>query len=147
MSAPKDDFVEVLGKVFESIGTMTPDIAAVIEDHRKEIGAQKMHVTLGPDATPEGVKEQLESIERQMAAYRALPETIRLRAEIIELKEIIRKVGKLAQTDMKKWLVDRETGANEELYALKSELFGLTDIMSIDIKVAMDLARKEGIID
>lgn len=38
----------------------------VIEEHRKLIGADKFHVTLGPKSTPENLREELRKLRDSM---------------------------------------------------------------------------------
>ena len=45
----------------------------VIEEHRVKTGADNIRVTLGKDATPEGVATELEKIRLSVEEYNTFP--------------------------------------------------------------------------
>lgn len=110
----------------------------VIEAHRVEIGVKKVHVSLGPDATPETVATELKKVHQDMQRWEALPETLRLKAYIHRLKGVIHQLGDLASPDVR--TIDSET---PELRALRHEIFRLTDIIpDVDLKVDTAFAEE-----
>lgn len=79
-------------------GVENPEkIYAAVEEYRKEIGADKLHVSLGPKATPETVIAELKKIHSTMSEYHAIPESFTDHYKIKCLKERLSKIGKLSR--------------------------------------------------
>ena len=99
----------------------------VLEEHRRSIGAEKVHVTLGPDATPERLRGALADLRARSEAYGSFTEAERLAAEVARLRKLVSRLGDLAG--------DTRRGADERL----SEISDLTDMVA-DVDLDEDMA-------
>jgi hypothetical protein len=107
-------------------------IADVIEAHRQELKATHLSVTLGPDATPEGLDAALKDINRRSAAWAAYSELEREQAKVHRLRQVLRQVcGKTRQP--------LEGLSLEEYSARLRDIFGLTDLVA-DVDIENDTA-------
>lgn len=68
----------------------------VIEAHRQAIGASSVHVTLGPEATPEGLSQVLSDLRVQMDHYVSFPEALRRGAEVHRLRKLLDEISRTA---------------------------------------------------
>lgn len=75
---------------------MTKTFESIIEAHRVAVGAEKVHVTLGPDATPEGVEAGFAKLRQEAAAFEGFPVEERQLAFIARLRGTLRKIDGLA---------------------------------------------------
>lgn len=115
------------------------DMDRVIEEHRKAIGAKKLHVSLGECATPEGVKGELEKVHALMLEYAALPETIRLKAQIEGLLAKMREITRLCQRTVAD-ILDEPASERE----LRHSIFSIADMASaVDIEFALSFAADQ----
>jgi len=105
----------------------------VIEAHRQAIGAYRVGVTLGPDATPDGLAAALDGLRRTGAVYESFTELERERAKVHRLRSVLRQVNGLTKTPF-------EGLAPEEVKRRMSEIFGLTDLVP-DVDLERDTAR------
>ena len=64
-NSSEQDTKNIRDLVSRAFGEMTPEIAEVIEAHRIKIGAKHLHVSLGPNATAESIRAELEHIENE----------------------------------------------------------------------------------
>jgi len=111
-------------------------IDAVVEEHRIKAGASRLHVSLGPNATAESVRRELERCDAQMAQYAAIPEVVRLKARVKWLEDRIQEIGNLAVRDVTTFLDE-----SDEVRRIKSDIFSLTDcIPDADIPHAIAFA-------
>lgn len=111
---------------------MTLTIEDVIEAHRQLVGAQKVHVSLGPNATPENVASELaalhakitlfssfrrEELEAQIARLHRVLRDIALHVRRGETKEIIDTTDFVADFDVEKdmrWMFDQRVKRGDE---------------------------------
>lgn len=109
----------------------------VIEEHRLEVGAKAVHISLGPEATPEKLRDELSKQRDIFREWDAFPELLRAQAEMAQLKARLRRLGKLSQihiNDLEKESADAR--------ALRGKIFRETDIISMDISEAIEFCRK-----
>lgn len=92
---------------------MTATISDVIEAHRLAIGADRVHVSLGPKATPELVAKELAKLQAKSAIFAAFRLEEQLEAQIARLRGVISDVARhvrLGETDQilskTDWIVD-----------------------------------------
>jgi len=104
----------------------------VIEAHRQEIGASQVRVSLGPEATPEGLATALEGLRRTGAVYASFTEVERERAKVHRLRGVLRKVCGLTTSPI-------EGHTPEEGRRRMSEIFSLTDLVP-DVDLEGDIA-------
>lgn len=76
---------------------MTKTFDDVIEAHRLAVGAKKVHVTLGPEATPDGLEASLARSRQEAAVFGSFPIEERQLAFIARLRGTIRKIDRLAR--------------------------------------------------
>lgn len=110
----------------------------VIEEHRVKIGANRVHVSLGPDATPETLREELERQRKVGEEWNSFPIELRLRAEIEQLHERLRRICRLSQSDFREY----ET-QHPDVSALKKAIFRETDIIALNRSEAIAFCRKK----
>jgi hypothetical protein len=104
----------------------------VIEAHRQAIGASQLRVTIGPDATPDGLSAALEGLRRTGAVYASFTELEREQAKVHRLRGILRKVCGLTTSP-----IEGHTPA--EGRRRMSEIFSLTDLVP-DVDLEGDIA-------
>jgi hypothetical protein len=104
----------------------------VIEAHRQAIGASQVRVTLGPEATPDGLAAALEGLRRTGAVYVSFTELERERAKVHRLRGVLRNVCGLTTSPI---------GGHtpEEVQRRMSEIFALTDLVP-DVDLEGDIA-------
>lgn len=76
---------------------MTKTFEDVIEAHRLAVGAGSVHVTLGPEATPEKLEESFARVRKDAAAYNAFSVEERQEAFIARLRGTLGKIDHLAR--------------------------------------------------
>lgn len=76
---------------------MNAEIRDVIEAHRQAVGAESVHVTLGENATPEGLAKAFADIRVQTGLLDAFRPEERAQAEVKRLRKLLRKVDGLAR--------------------------------------------------
>lgn len=113
-------------------------LEGVIEQHRQNIGAERLHVCLGPKATPETLKVELERVQGKLAAFDAFPETTQLRAELAQAKDRLRQIGKLGQATVAE--IHDEHPATREL---RLKVFRLADFFALDLEAAIEFGNAE----
>ncbi|MCW3782911.1 hypothetical protein [Defluviimonas salinarum] len=64
----------------------------VIEEHRKAVGADKVHVSLGDEATPEGLRDVLAKTRVIGSRYAAYTDAEKAEAEVARLRDELRKI-------------------------------------------------------
>jgi len=69
----------------------------IIEEHRQAVGAESVRVTLGPEATPEGVRDAFENIRRSRERFESFTELERKQAHVARLKGAMRRALKHTQ--------------------------------------------------
>lgn len=104
----------------------------VIEAHRQTIGASRVGVSLGPEATPDGLATALEGLRRTGAVYASFSELERERAKVHRLRSVLRQVSGLTTTPLKGL-------APGEVQRRMSEIFALTDMVP-DVDLEDDIA-------
>lgn len=104
----------------------------VVEAHRRAIGASQVRVSLGPEATPDGVAAALEGLRRTGAVYAGFSELERERAKVHRLRGVLRKVCGLTTSPI-------EGLTPEEDRRRMSEIFSLTDLVP-DVDLEGDIA-------
>lgn len=75
---------------------MDAAIRDVIENHRREVGAKSVHVTLGENATAEGLAESFAEVRIQTGLYDAFREEEKRRAEVRRLRKLLQRIWGLA---------------------------------------------------
>lgn len=76
----------------------------VIEQYRQDMGADKVHISLGDNATPESLQEALNHIKEKNKEYYNIPLEIRLESEIMMLREKLNKLSKLGKSTFSEFL-------------------------------------------
>jgi hypothetical protein len=104
----------------------------VIEAHRQAICATQVRVSLGPEATPDGLATELQGLRRIGALYTSFTELERERAKVHRLRGVLRQVSGLTTTPL-------EGLAPEEVQRRMSEIFALTDMVP-DVDLEDDIA-------
>ncbi len=104
----------------------------VIEAHRQAIGAAQVRVSLGPEATPDGLAAALEGLRRTGAVYASFTELEREQAKVYRLRDVLRQVSGLTTTPF-------EGLPPEEVQRRMSEIFALTDLVP-DVDLEGDIA-------
>ncbi|PTX52623.1 hypothetical protein IQ03_03948 [Gemmobacter caeni] len=104
----------------------------VIEAHRQAIGAAQVRVSLGPEATPDGLAAALEGLRRTGAVYASFTELEREQAKVYRLSDVLRRVSRLTTTPF-------EGLPPEEVQRRMSEIFALTDLVP-DVDLEGDIA-------
>lgn len=69
----------------------------VIEEHRQAMGASSIHVSLGPEATPEGLQAVLAGLKAKGELYGSFSEAERRAAEVHRLRGLIDEISKTAR--------------------------------------------------
>lgn len=96
-----------------------------VEKYREEMGYKKLHVSLGPKATPENVVAELRKADSERAQYDAIPEIEKLKMQLDDAHEKIRELGKLAQSEVSN-IVDGTQ--HPDVTELKHKIFNLTEL-------------------
>lgn len=104
-------------------------IEQVIENHKNEIGAKVLHVSLGPNATPESVEESLRAVQEQINQYNAIPREIRLECEILELRKRLEQIDDIVREHCTMTLDEFRDPKNDKIVKMKSAIYALTDII------------------
>lgn len=121
---------------------MSESIDNVIEEFRQKRGLAKLHLTVGPDATPASIRNQLENMFAKDGLYYSIPENIRYEAQIQYLRDIISELAKLGKTNFAQFLSEQNT----ELGSIRSKINELTAIIpDVNIEYTLQYARKQGI--
>ena len=109
----------------------------VVEEYRQLIGADRVHVDYVPGVDPQALKRELSKVNDQFVEYDSYPETLRLKAEIDQLKGRLTRLSKLAQVDFR-------TAFDEpkEIRDLRHQIFTETDIISLNLSEALEFCRK-----
>jgi hypothetical protein len=119
--------------------TIMPDrtFDEVIEAHREEIGATRVRVMLGPEATPDGLASALAELRRTGAVYTSFSELERERAKVHRLHGVLGRVSGLTTTPF-------DGLSSEEVQSRMSEIFSLTDLVpDVDLEGDIDWMRAE----
>lgn len=116
----------------------------VIEDYQIKMGADKVHVDLGPEATPDGLMGELRKLAEKENKYNSFPEVAQLKAVIARYKERLSEIGKLGQVDIRKWIEDAENDTvNKKLIQLKTRINQLTDMFpDVDLERDIEFCEK-----
>jgi hypothetical protein len=104
----------------------------VIEEHRQAVGASKVNITRGPNATPEGVAGELREIRRRGALYESFTELEKEQAKVNRHRVSLRKIGQHCKSR-----IDQELTV-EELNERLSVIFQFTDLIA-DVSIELDL--------
>ena len=114
-------------------------VSDVIEDHRVMVGAARLHVSLGPNATPDALENALERIRLDTAIFEGFsPEelekakTERFKRDIMGLAKIAAKARSGSAQDMRAAL---------DKIALADDMFVDTDMVSDMVWIV--LSRKK----
>ena len=109
----------------------------VIEAHRQAIGASQVRVSLGPEATPDGLAASLEALRLTGAIYASFSELEREQAKVHRLRGVLRKVCGLTTTRFEGLPLD-------EVHSRMSAIFALTDLVpDVDLEGDIDWMRAE----
>ena len=76
---------------------MDAAIRDVVENHRREVGAVSVHVTLGDNATADRLAKSLAEARRQTRLYDAFREEEKRRAEVRRLRKLLQRIWALAR--------------------------------------------------
>lgn len=71
--------------------------ADVIEDHRVAIGAASVHVSLGPEATPENLAVELERLRRECDLFASFTVEEQLGAQVARLRALLDGIDRMAR--------------------------------------------------
>lgn len=104
----------------------------IIEAHRQAIGAAQVRVSLGPEATPDGLAAALEGLRRTGVVYASFTELEREQAKVHRLRDVLRQVSRLTTTPF-------DGISPEEVQRRMSEIFPLTDLVP-DVDLEGDIA-------
>ena len=104
----------------------------VIEAHRQAIGSAQVRVSLGPEATPDGLAAALEGLRQTGAVYASFTELEREQAKVHRLRGVLRQVSRLTTTPF-------DGISPEEVQRRMSEIFALTDLVP-DVDLEGDIA-------
>lgn len=104
----------------------------VMEAHRQAIGADQVRVSLGPDATPEGLAAALEGLRQTGTVYASFTELEREQAKVHRLRGVFRQMSGLTTTPV-------EGRPPEEVQRRMSEIFALTELVP-DVDLEGDIA-------
>lgn len=120
-------FDEMLGeqKLLPSQASERSEIDAVIEEHRVLVGAEKVHLSLGPGANPGNIKTALEEIRIKTNEYNSFSDLEKEQAKVARLRARISRICKLGKTDFEKY-----NEQHEDVTKLKREIFSLTDLVA-----------------
>ena len=120
-------FNEMLGeqKLLPNQASERSEIDAVIEEHKKLVGAEKVYLSLGPNANAENVKTALEEIRIKTKEYNYFSELEQEKAKVARLLAIIKSISKLGQTDFLEY-----DNQHKDVTKLKREIFNLTDLFA-----------------
>lgn len=119
-------------KLLPSQASERSEIDAVIEEHRQLVGAEKVHLSLGPDANAENIRSSLEEIRNKTKQYHEFSELEQEKAKVARLRARLSRICKLGQTDYRKF-----SEQHEDVTKLKREIFNLTDLIA-DIDLEKD---------
>lgn len=115
----------------------------VITEHQKIVGAGRISFTLGPESTPEGVREELNKLRIIQNAYDEFSDLEKEKAKVARLKRQLSKICKLSKTSIHDF-----ASQTKEVSKLKSEIFNLSDyFIDVDLDADMkwmELKRKNG---
>lgn len=100
-------------------------VYSAVEKYRQEMGFQKLHVTLGPDATPENVIAELRKYDLERFKYDDIPDVDKLRMQLEDAHKRISQLRKLAQSEVSD-LVDGTQ--HPDVTELKHKIFELTEL-------------------
>ena len=103
----------------------------VIEAHKNEVGAEKVHVTLGEGATPEGLAEELRKIREKGRLHASFTDLEIEQAKVARHKDTFSKITKLCQRNLTDVLSQREVD-----HRLGS-IFDLSDMIA-DVSLEQD---------
>ena len=106
--------------------------AEVIEGHRLAIGASQVRVSLGPEATPDGLAASLEALRLTGAIYASFTELEREQAKVHRLRGVLGEVSRLTTTPF-------DGLPPEEVQRRMSAIFDLTDLVP-DVDLDGDIA-------
>jgi hypothetical protein len=114
----------------------------VFEDHRTKVGAEYVSFTLGPEATPEGLAEVLETIRAVSARYNSFTDLEKKEAEVARLRSVMGETIRFAQ--------GHHDDSREELLQRLSKVFGKLDMVADvnldkDIKWMIEQREKKGL--
>lgn len=107
---------------------MAATMDEVLEKHRNETGALALHVTLGPEATPEGIDAVLTKLRGEMDAYGAFRPEEREEAKVVRLRALLRQIHDLARA-----------GRTDEI----AELTDMVADVELDRDTAWMIAQRE----
>jgi len=109
----------------------TEKIYEAVEEYRKEIGAKKLHVSLGPNATPENVVAELRKVHENMMEFDSVPEYFRDQWEIKKLRGMLHEIGQIALNGRHFDLSDHEAWKvmDEPTWKACNEIWGMTDLL------------------
>jgi hypothetical protein len=105
----------------------------VIREQKEKLGAEKLHVTLGKNATPEGLRAEFEKINSKMALFNSFSELEQEKAKNARLRKLINQICKLSKGPL-----DEE----ENVRKFKNEIFKLTDLVP-DVSLEEDIEWME----
>ena len=71
------------------------NMSEVIEEHRLLVGAENVHLSLGPKATSEIVREELRKLREKETVFCSFSELEQKKAEIARLRNTIDKIWEL----------------------------------------------------
>jgi hypothetical protein len=103
----------------------------VIETHRQNVGAEKVHVTLGDKATPEGLAEELRKIREKGRLHAAFTEVEIEKSKVARLRKDFGKITKLCQHR-----IDQDM-SQAEINRRLSDIFSISD-MFVDVSLEED---------
>lgn len=121
---------------------MTLTFDTVIEEHRLKVGADRVHVTLGPDATPEGLAAEMERVRLDGELIGAFSEVEMERARTARLKRDITALARKATEALQGSEEDRVRALRD--VSMADDMFTDTDMVEDLVWMVLDRkARKE----
>ena len=121
---------------------MTLTFDTVIEEHRLKVGADRVHVTLGPDATPEGLAAEMERVRLDGELIDAFSEVEMERARTARLKRDITALARKATEALQGSEEDRVRALRD--VSIADDMFTDTDMVEDLVWMVLDRkARKE----
>jgi hypothetical protein len=100
------------------------EIDAVIEAHRLKVGAEKITISIGPNATAQSVQEFFDASTKQNSEFAEFTELELAHAQIRRLRDSLSSVFKLHQVD-----AGSSNQLSEREVKVRSKVFELCDLI------------------
>lgn len=122
---------------------MARTYAEVIEEHRVELGADKVHVDYVPGVDPERLAQELARVRGVIAEYEAVDPAIEMEARLEHYENVFSEIRKLCQTNVRDFVANTER--NPELETFKRLIGNKADSFSLDLSMdyVIEYAKKK----